>query len=116
MIHVQIASDITAVGVSGVRWVLVEPAPQPGPAALTPAATLSLAHDMPPASTEGQQLRLGLFKLLLVLAGLGLALGLASLRLGAPTLPAQRGADTAKPALPAASAAAGMPLRTAGLP
>ena len=105
MIHVQIASDITAAGVSGVRWVLVEPATQAGHEAPPPATTLDLAQaraqDTTPPPTEGDWLRLSLFKLLLVAAGLGVALWLASQQLGPPTLPALRGDGRARPALPA---------------
>ena len=116
MIQVQIASDVTAAGVSGVRWVLVEQATPTGPAALAPAVTL--AATPAPAPTERDWFYLGLFKLLLVLAGLTVALWLARLQLGAPTPPALRNGDTAKPAPPAAPAASGAPamrLITAGL-
>ena len=105
MIHVQIASDITAVGVSGVRWVLVEPAVPANAETGPPAATLAQAAEAAPAPTEGDWLRLSLFKLLLVAAGLGVALWLASQRLGSPTLPALRGDGKAKPVLPALPAA-----------
>lgn len=117
MIQVQIASDITATGVSGVRWVLVEPAPQAGPEPLPPAATLALAAEAAPLPlpTEGDWLRLSLFKLLLVAAGLAVALWLASQRLGPPTLPALRGDGRAKPALPAPPAASAA-MRTAATP
>lgn len=101
MIQVQIASDITAAGVSGVRWVLVEPALQASPEVPPPATTLAAAADVAPAPSEGDWLRLSLFKLLLVAAGLGVALWLASQQLGPPALPALRGDGGAKPALPA---------------
>lgn len=93
MIHVQIASDVTAGGVEGVRWVLIESidgAP-PGPT-LPPLQPL---QPMPPAIqalplpalAPNRPWRLALWKLLVIGLGLVAALLLGRARLGDPGLP-----------------------------
>ena len=90
MIHVQIASDVTAGGVEGVRWVLIEsidgvpPGPtlpplQPMPPAIQALPLLALAPNRP--------WRLALWKLLVIGLGLVAALLLGRARLGDPGLP-----------------------------
>ncbi len=108
MIHVQIASQITPQGVSGVRWVLVEAvdaapavqALQTAAAAMPGAAPLpdgAVAADPAPASTTpvADGLRLGALKLLVVALGLGAALWTAAVQVGRPVQPA---APQARPA------------------
>lgn len=89
MIHVQIASDITTVGVEGVRWVLVEAsevalpaAPAPSPVLASPAQALA-----PAAAARDKPRRVGLWQLGITCLGLLAALGLALQQLGLPKLP-----------------------------
>lgn len=89
MIPIQIASDITTVGVEGVRWVLVDaseddpPAPSmASPALPTAAAALAVA---PP--DRGGQRRIGRWQLAITGLGLLAAVGLAQRQLGWPKLP-----------------------------
>lgn len=129
MIHVQIASDITASGVEGVRWVLLEPGENLAPAASAPplaaagpaTAARAAAGSMPqwpawPAAPARAGLRLETWQW--VFAGLGLVLmmGLARLPTGAAKVPAPGAAATSgpgahaalpkAPAMPAAASAA----------
>lgn len=90
MIHVQLASQVTADGVDGIRWVLVEPTEGGQGPAPTPAPTLAAATD-PETSTPEQaampgSLRLNLSKGLVILLGLGAALGLSRMQFGAPVV------------------------------
>jgi hypothetical protein len=88
MIQVQIASQITATGVDGIRWVLVEPpdGPQASVAAApsTPSDGLAAAA-LPPATgavdtaAASVHARTGLTLTLLKLLVLGLGVGLAML-------------------------------------
>ncbi len=140
MIHVQIASQITAQGVHGVRWVLVEALDAPPAQPDLPTTALAGADAAPPAAEPprapvADALRLGALKVLAIGLGLGASLWTAAVQVGTPTLPAlpsaapaQRPADSAPPAraaepttpdtpaAPAAPAAsAGLPRLTAGL-
>ncbi|MES2714404.1 MAG: hypothetical protein V4795_01480 [Pseudomonadota bacterium] len=126
MIHVQIASQITPQGVSGVRWVLVEavdaaPAVQalptaaaaaPGTAPLPDGAVVA---DLAPASTTpvADGLRLGALKLLVVALGLGAALWTAAVQVGRPVQPA---APQARPANAGPAPAAAPAVRLAPAP
>ena len=112
MIHVQIARDITTVGVEGVRWVLVEasegdPPAAPAPSPVLPTARQALAA-APPAGS-GQR-RVALWQLAITGLGLLVALGLAQQQLGLPKLPwlaaPTVSLPTAPPPLPVAPAAA----------
>ena len=89
MIHVQIASDITTVGVQGVRWVLVEASDAALPA--TPAPSSGLASPAqalaPAAPVRDKPRRVGLWQLGITCLGLLAALGLARQQLGLPKLP-----------------------------
>ena len=104
MIHVQIASQVTAHGVSGVRWVLVEsrgalPASEPDAAGAT-----ALAADPPPAPghpTAGT-LQLSALKLLTIGLGLAAALWTAHVQLGPPGQPMGQPPSSGGPALPQA--------------
>ena len=86
MIHVQIARDITTVGVEGVRWVLVEAVEDdpPAPSALRPPTPQALGAARPVRS--GQR-RIELWQLAITGLGLLAALGLAQWQLGLPRLP-----------------------------
>lgn len=89
MIHVQIASDITTVGVEGVRWVLVEPSEggptaAPAPLPIVPTAMAALAAA---PRVRGGQRRIGLWQLAITGLGLLAAVGLAQRQLGLPKLP-----------------------------
>lgn len=89
MIHVQIARDITTVGVEGVRWVLVDasevdPPAAPAPPAVTPTAPPALSA-APPARS-GRSV-IGRWQLAITGLGLLAALGLAQRQLGLPRLP-----------------------------
>lgn len=115
MIHVHIASELTAEGVRGVRWVLLEaPEPlQPEVSDSPPFAELTSSApvaplpafgppDIPPvADVVVDSLRLRLLKALVVVAGLGAALWTAAVQIG---LPGQR-----VPAAPGAASAATLP-------
>lgn len=99
MIQVQIASQITPLGVEGIRWVLVDPT-DAGGAADPPAADALAAADLPiEPSAEGNLWSKGVLKLGVTGLGLGLALWTAQAWLGAPTAPglapsaSQRAAD-----------------------
>lgn len=90
MIQVQIASQLTADGVDGIRWVLVEPIDAPQAPAPTPAATPGAAAN-PTAATPSEQAlpsgrRLNLLKGLVIVLGLVAALALARYQFGAPTV------------------------------
>lgn len=93
MIHVQIASQLTADGVHGVRWVLLEVAevsaePEVAAAAVSGTAHAASASDeaMPPAIADEavDSLRLRLLKALVVALGLGAALWTAAVQIGPP--------------------------------
>ncbi len=101
MIQVQIASQITPLGVEGIRWVLVDPT-DAGGAADPPAADALAAAELPiEPSAEGNLWSKGVLKLGVTGLGLGLALWTAQAWLGAPTAPGlapsadQRAADRA---------------------
>ena len=104
MIHVQIASQLTAQGVSGVRWVLVEPvdAPlgaEPGAPAdpiAPPAAAASPAPQT--GSPAAGALQLGALKLAAVGLGLGAALWTAHVQVGPPDAPPTAPVAPAAPA------------------
>lgn len=101
MIHVQIASQVTAQGVSGVRWVLVEALDAPLPtasASVEPAADIPTAVDVPTpsGSPAAGALQLGALKLVVVGLGLCAALWTAHVQVGPP------GAHTTPPAAPQA--------------
>ncbi len=81
MITVQIASQLTAQGVEGVRWVLIEA--DDAAAADAPPPAAALIAEAPAAASSGRLIGL---KALVVLAGLGAALVLARIEYGAPTL------------------------------
>lgn len=128
MIHVQIASELTADGVRGVRWVLLEAAePLPPEAELATAPAVATATRCAPgapapvivppsasAATDAvaDSLHLRLLKALVVALGLGAALWTAAVQIGPPrrvmpavpahapsvTLPAK--SPPAAPALP----------------
>jgi hypothetical protein len=114
MIHVQIASEVTADGVRGTRWVLLEaavPLPEATPVAAgaedptaRTAPTAPAAADAPaPAAAEplADSLRLRLLKALVVALGLGAALWTAAVQIGPP--------GRAVPAAPAPAPAASQP-------
>lgn len=92
MIQVQIASQLTAQGMAGVRWVLVEPTDAPpasGPApvaqALPPAPDAAAAAETaPPGDSTASALRLGALKLLVVALGLAAAWWTAHVQVGPP--------------------------------
>lgn len=92
MIQVQIASQVVADGVDGIRWVLVEPcdaaAPDAAPAVRdTPTAEGRRDAAAPAAhAAVPRSLRLGLLKGLVILAGLLAALAMARLEFGPPTV------------------------------
>ena len=101
MIQVQIASQITPLGVQGIRWVLVDPT-DAGGAADPPTADALTAGALPiEPSAEGNLWSMGVLKLGVTGLGLGLALWTAQAWLGAPTAPGlaptadQRAADRA---------------------
>ena len=96
MIQVQIASQITAQGLCGVRWVLVEavdgPAPEPTAQGAANVALTAAAAAVPAAAPPGpppvaDSLRLGLMKALVVVLGLGAALLTAAVQVGPPAWP-----------------------------
>ena len=85
MIQVQIASQLSPLGVEGVRWVLVDPSDAAGAAGPTPAKVLGgLAPTGHPAD-GGSLLSLVLLKLLLTGLALGAALWAAQGWLGQPS-------------------------------
>jgi hypothetical protein len=90
MIQVQIASQLTADGVDGIRWVLVEdadPAGVPAPPAATLVAAAPSAVGEGAAQRQPRALSLALLKLLVMGVGLGLALWVAQATLGPARLP-----------------------------
>lgn len=113
MIHVQIASQLTAHGVSGVRWVLLEPsdglqANEPAPALALSAGHAADAADDAVAAGESTApaLRLGALKLVVVSLGLGAALWTAHVQVGPPGAPPQAPQPARAPALPSGAATA----------
>lgn len=89
MIHVQIASQITAEGVSGVRWVLVETvdavrAEQAAPAVAHAAPDIAAATASAGAAPTPEGLRLLALKAGVVALGLGAALWTAVVQVGPP--------------------------------
>jgi len=102
MIQVQIASQLTATGVDGVRWVLVDPGepgststpPPEAAAAAGPAA--AGASDEAPQGAPGRSLPL--LKLMVVGLGIVLALWLAQALHGPARLPAWFPAEPPVPA------------------
>jgi len=116
MIHVQIASQVTMQGPSGVRWVLLEPAtaaPADTAQLAPPADAEAAPAPQPPAvGTTSDGLRLTALKGVVVALGLGAALWTASVQVGPPgrtPLPAAQGHGS-----PAGTAV--VPLRAAPLP
>ena len=91
MIHVQIASQVTATGVDGIRWVLVEAADTPHLSAAPPAAVLAAGQSpvlgADAAHRPPRALSLALLKLLVMALGVGGALWLAQATLGPLRLP-----------------------------
>jgi hypothetical protein len=87
MIQVQIASQITLLGVQGIRWVLVDSADACSSAGPTPAEALTAAVSPAAPSAERSLLSAGVLKLGLTGLGLGLALWTTHAWLGAPTAP-----------------------------
>ena len=90
MIHVQIASQVTANGVNGIRWVLVEPidavqGPTPALDAVATNTSESVAAALDKAALPSS-VRLTLLKGLVILLGLGAALGMARMQFGAPAV------------------------------
>jgi len=95
MIQVRIASQVTAQGVSGVRWVLVEQV-DAAPVADAVPVTSAVAQDAIPAadgaeaaettvgSATAGAVRLGALKLLVVALGLAAALWTAHVQVGPP--------------------------------
>jgi hypothetical protein len=113
MIHVQIASHVTATGVSGVRWVLLDDAERPEPA-LGPAApaappkTIGDYRQTPlQADKPRGSLSLLAWKGLVLVLGLGLAVWAAQGWFGPAPVPwrpasaQSRPADAVKPVLEA---------------
>lgn len=102
MIQVQIASQLTATGVDGVRWVLVEGANHAGVAVVAPAAMLAAAQAVAAGTDGGRRkplalsLSLALVKMLVMGLGMGLAIWVAHATLGPVRLPwwAPSGAET----------------------
>lgn len=91
MIQVQIASQVTANGVDGIRWVLVEAANAADTPAAAPAAVLAASQGVAVGAEAGHRpppaLSLALLKLLVMGLGVGLALWLAHTTLGPARLP-----------------------------
>jgi hypothetical protein len=116
MIHVQIASQLTAQGVAGVRWVLVEPidaqlASEPAPT-VAPAARVTAdapADSAGPGDSTASALRLGALKLVVVALGLGAAVWTARVQVGPP------GAAPTNPVAPARSGGPAVPALSAPL-
>jgi hypothetical protein len=111
MIHVQIASQLTADGVHGVRWVLLEAAEVSAEAEAEAATTSGTAHAAlviddatPPTSADAAvgSLRLRLLKGLVVALGLGAAVWTAVVQIGPP-------GRTTVPAIPVPAPAASTP-------
>jgi hypothetical protein len=106
MIHVQIASQVTAQGVHGVRWVLIEALDAPLPTEPDPVAVHAAAPaDGTPAqvgSAAAGSLQLGALKLAVVGLGLGAALWTAHVQVGPP---GARPSPLAAPQAPAATPA-----------
>ena len=122
MIQVQIASQITPLGVEGIRWVLVDPT-DAGGATDPPAADALTAAALPiEPSAEGNLWSMGVLKLGLTGLGLGLALWTAQAWLGAPTAPGlaptpdQRAADRAAVRAPILAAPTPAPTPAPTLP
>ena len=101
MIQVQIASQVTAGGMDGIRWVLVD-LPD-GPAAVpTEPAALPAAAPVPVASTVAEvqarpAVSLALLKLAVLGLSAGLALWFAQASYGPVTAPAWSSAERAQP-------------------
>ena len=122
MIHVQIASQVTAQGVSGVRWVLVEAletplAPEPDAAVTQPGGPAATAALPPSAgSPTAGALQLGALKLVVVGLGLGAALWTAHVQVGPPGAPTTQPLSPAVPtphATPATQGQGGAPAMSA---
>lgn len=120
MIHVQIASQLTARGLAGVRWVLVEPIDPPTSAPDLVAEPAPATRDAAPADAAPQTagtasaLRLGALKLLVVASGLAAALWTAHVQVGPPG--AAQPAPAAAPAKPPAVPALSTPVRPGAAP
>lgn len=124
MIQVQIASQVTARGVDGIRWVLVDVAEAPSTVAAPPPPSW-MSASAPPAERTPVALSLTLLKLLVMGAGAGLAIwlaqaafGPANLRWWTPPRPAvptrsQSPADVSQPLPPRPAASAAAPMVTA---
>ena len=92
MIQVQIASHVHAQGVDQIRWVLIEPADladatQATASVEAPTALSPPAASVPASPAPAAGWALYLFKSLLMLAGLLLALWLAQREFGPPGWP-----------------------------
>ena len=91
MIHVQIASQVTATGVDGIRWVLVEAADTRHRSAPPPPVVLAAAPSPVVAAGAAQRppraLSLALLKLLVMALAVGGGLWLAQATLGPSRLP-----------------------------
>jgi len=99
MIHVQIASQVTADGVDGIRWVLVDGGSAPAVAAPPPAALLAAAAEAPTREASARsQVSLALLKAAVLGLGLGTALWACQVWLGPTTVPWLAPSNAAGPA------------------
>lgn len=99
MIHVQIASQVTATGVDGVRWVLVDGGGAPAVAPAPPAAVLAAAAEAPTREASARsQVSLALLKAAVLGLGLGTALWAGQAWLGPTTVPWLAPSNAAGPA------------------
>jgi hypothetical protein len=116
MIQVQIAGQLTADGVAGTRWVLVEPSDAGQPGTPTPAARLAEAeHGAAAAAANAAMpgsLRLLLLKGLVIALGLAAALAMARLEFGPPTVRWWRPPSGPAPVRPSTQPPAAQPAET----
>ena len=104
MIQVQIASQLTATGVDGIRWVLVDVADDvaaspPAPGCLPGAAAAAAAAAAPSALPVRPAVPLALLKLAVLGLSAGLALWFAQASFGPVTAPAWSATGQAQPIL-----------------